>query len=390
MDFWSHEAALKGSFDSDRLRAIGIPLADVHFSAPDVTWKIVGDSTTAKFRGRLQGDTIEGAFEENGREGHFRFVRSEVPPRGREEAFTFRNGPVTLSGTLLLPAESGRPFPCIVFLHGSGPEGRWASKYLAARFAREGVAALIYDKRGVGQSTGDWKSAGFEELVDDAVAAIAALRSDPRVDRERVGLHGHSQGATYEPWVAERAGTVAFVVCSSGSGLPMDELERYSLENSVGLSRLSPESAKEARLFVDALVQAAYHGESREPLAAAWKRVKDQAWAFRPPDNDNYYWSFAPKIAAYDPLAHWKEVAAPTLLVFGERDERVPASRSAALIARAALSGRARDVTVRIFPGADHNFRLPERHGAAWPTSVDGYPDVLLDWVKRVALRAGT
>ena len=55
------------------------------------------------------------------------------------------------------------------------------------------------------------------------------------------------------PWVAERAGTVAFIVCSYGSGVPMDEVERYSIGNSDGLSKLPREAAQEASALVQAL-----------------------------------------------------------------------------------------------------------------------------------------
>lgn len=36
------------------------------------------------------------------------------------------------------------PHPAVVFLHGSGPEGRYASRFLAQHLARHGIAALIY------------------------------------------------------------------------------------------------------------------------------------------------------------------------------------------------------------------------------------------------------
>ena len=66
-------------------------------------------------------------------------------------------------------------------------DGRWASRYLAREFARRGTAGLIYDKRGVGRSTGDWRTAGYADLVGDAaVAAVEALRS--RSDISRTGI----------------------------------------------------------------------------------------------------------------------------------------------------------------------------------------------------------
>jgi alpha-beta hydrolase superfamily lysophospholipase len=73
---------------------------------------------------------------------------------------------------------------------------------LANAFARRGIAALIYDKRGVGTSTGQWRDAAFAELVGDASAAVEALRSRPQISPDRVGIHGHSQGGTIAPWVA--------------------------------------------------------------------------------------------------------------------------------------------------------------------------------------------
>jgi hypothetical protein len=63
---------------------------------------------------------------------------------------TFSSGGAQLSGTLILPASAGR-HRAVLCLHGSGPEGRWANRYLAQKFAEADIAA-IYDKRGVGQS----------------------------------------------------------------------------------------------------------------------------------------------------------------------------------------------------------------------------------------------
>ena len=76
-----------------------------------------------------------------------------------------------LAGTLVLPATPGK-HPAIACLHGSGPEARWANHYLAQKFAEHGIVALIYDKRGVGESSGDWQKATFAELADDAAAGI--------------------------------------------------------------------------------------------------------------------------------------------------------------------------------------------------------------------------
>src|SRR4051794_31729903 len=74
------------------------------------------------------------------------------PPANTTEAeVTFQNGVVTLAGTLILP-ETVAPHPAVIFVHGAHPNERGPyhdfAKYV---FARYGVAALIYDKRGYGQ-----------------------------------------------------------------------------------------------------------------------------------------------------------------------------------------------------------------------------------------------
>jgi hypothetical protein len=74
----------------------------------------------------------------------------------RQENVRFTSGSVSLAGTLVSPRGRG-PFPAIVFIHGSGPDSRENYRGQAVWFARQGFAALIYDKRGVGVSTGDWR-----------------------------------------------------------------------------------------------------------------------------------------------------------------------------------------------------------------------------------------
>ena len=122
----------------------------------------------------------------------------------RTEAVRFQSGDVTLAGTLFIPDERGR-HPAIVLFHGSGPEPRNPS--VADWFARHGVIVLTYDKRGVGESTGDFRAVSFTELADDGLAAIQLLRARPDVDAERIGVWGLSQGGWLGPLAASRSKT---------------------------------------------------------------------------------------------------------------------------------------------------------------------------------------
>ncbi len=378
-----------GTFSSKQLRAVSVPLSDVRFDDPRVRWRLVGDATITLFEGILDGDGIAGRLRDGDDSGTFRLRRRSAAAEPlEEESLSFTNGPVSLSGTVIYPGGPG-PFPGIVFLHGSGAENRSASRFLANEFARRGVAALVYDKRGVGSSRGDWRDAGFAELVGDAAAAIEALRARPRISADRVGIHGHSQGGTIAPWVAAECPRVAFVVASAAGGVSMSEMEAYSVRNLLA-ERGSPEADRGlAERYARALASSAYEGAPRDELMAVWREVRDRPWAFAPPAETDPYWSFSARIASYDPLAFWARVAAPALLVYGEADERVPARESASRIADAYLRSRGSGMQVLVFPEADHGFRRRPAAKASfrWPTTVEGYPDRLIDWVLDVVAR---
>ena len=119
----------------------------------------------------------------------------------------------------------------------------------------------------------------------------------------------------------------------------------------------------------------------------AWRRVRDKPWAFEPPPESDSYWAFSRKTAAYDAPSQWRRVSAPTLLVFGELDERVPVRESASRIAQAYLAGNGTSLEVLYFEGAGHTFRVAPPAGAAfsWPRTVRGYPQLLVDWALRAA-----
>ncbi|MGH7570661.1 MAG: alpha/beta hydrolase family protein [Gemmatimonadota bacterium] len=380
MRFENVDGAWKGAFDSDRLRLEGIPFTEVVFDPPVVRLRLVGDATTTEFEGRVLGDSLSGTMLENGPRGSFAFARSaETRPALREEEVRFRNGDVELAGTLILPSDTG-PFPVVVFLHGSGPEARWPSRFLARRLANEGFAALIWDKRGVGDSGGDWQAASFEDQAQDVAAAVAFLRSRPEIDPERVGIHGHSQGGTIAPLAAVRS-EADFVIGSAASGLPMADVEVYSIGNAIGVSSLPPDEAAIAKAYVDAIVDVAYRGAPREELVEAAARAEGHDWYFEPPGPEDFYWSFSRRIADFDPLSWWGRIRMPVLLVYGAEDERVPAEASREAIVRA-IGDRA-PVETHVFEGADHTFRI-RRPEDVWPRTVEGYPDAILKWLAQI------
>ena len=115
----------------------------------------------------------------------------------RVEEVGFASHGATLSGSVVFP--EGQPtHAALVFVHGSGKQTR--NLELAKRLAREGIATLVYDKRGAGKSGGDYEGEqnvsekNIALLADDAVAALEKLSARSVVEGRPRGLRGHQPG----------------------------------------------------------------------------------------------------------------------------------------------------------------------------------------------------
>jgi dienelactone hydrolase len=136
--------------------------------------------------------------------GGFLLVSMFTPPKPAVEEVTFTNGDIALAGTLTLPPTEG-PHPAVILISGSGPQNRdeeipGVSGYqpfrvIADHLARNGIAVLRYDDRGVGGSTGDYATATSADFATDAEAALSYLLGRDEIDPEQIGLLGHSEGA---------------------------------------------------------------------------------------------------------------------------------------------------------------------------------------------------
>ena len=374
--------AYAATFDSDRLRVVGIPFAQVSIDGCcNVVMRLQGDRTTSVFTGTLRGNVLSGEFREEGSEGRFAFSRVERASEPLvEREVTFRNGEVSLAGSLILPSGASR-HPAVVFVHGSGAEGRWASRFLAMKFTEQGVAALIFDKRGVGKSSGDWRTATLDDLAGDAAAAVGYLRQQRQIDPRRIGIHGHSQGGTLAPMIAARSPDVAFVIASAAAGVPTDSTELFSVLNSIYPNAATAADSADASAYASEMVAVAYHGKPRGQLDALVSRFQGRPWYFAPPAPGASYWSFSKRFAELEPLEWWRQLRVPVLLIYGANDQRVPARESAARIsAELARNAPDADVTIRILPDADHTFRLPAGP-SGWPATAPGYLPALLGWL---------
>ena len=149
----------------------------------------------------------------------------------------FRARDTALCGTLTVPP-GDQPAPGALLVPGSGVVDRdsnhpklplGVTRHLAEALAGAGIASLRYDKRGVGASGGDFWSAGLDDNVGDARAALAALGEDQAIDAERVVVIGHSEGAFIAAMLAVDADLLG-VALLAGSARSGEETSRWQVD----------------------------------------------------------------------------------------------------------------------------------------------------------------
>jgi pimeloyl-ACP methyl ester carboxylesterase len=386
-DFKNEAARLTAGFNSPTWRVKGIPLSKVSYTTPKVHFELVGDATTIIFDGELSGDTITGQFREGDAGGTFSIKRVVAkPPTFKQEEVSFRNGEVTLSGTLLLPLTNG-PHPAVVFLHGAGSEGRYGARFLAEYFTRYGIAALIYDKRGVGKSTGDWKSSDFNDLAGDAIAGIHFLQQRNEINPREIGLYGHSQGAMIAPLAFSRSKDVAFIISGAGSAVPVYESEINSITSQIRAKGISGNDLAEATEFIKIWVNVMRTGQGWEQFEKAVEKVRETKWfpMLHVPPKDNWIWAFHKRIYDYNSADYWAQVNVPVLVIYGERDLYVPVTQSILNIDRALSKAKNRDYTILVLPRASHAFIIEPEAGQPfeWWHISPGFPDLLTAWINQ-------
>lgn len=288
----------------------------------------------------------------DGQEGTAR--RAPEHGYGQQEIH-FANGDVNLVGTLLLP-RGGEPYPVAVFIHGSGSSDRDNVWYfgIADHLARQGIAAFLPDKRGSGQSGGNWRTASFQDFARDTLAAVALLEKHPQIDPARIGLLGCSQGGWIAPLAASLSSKISFIVNLSGAAVTPNQQLLHESEQTLVQDGWSPSLAA-----------------GMASSAAAIAKLRRPKWWWLNGD--------------FDPIPHWQELRIPVLVVYGEEDEKdnVPVEESVARFNQMIQTGEHQQFTIKVFPHTGHGFLNEEE---TWIR--EDFLQLLAGWITENAPKA--
>jgi pimeloyl-ACP methyl ester carboxylesterase len=279
-----------------------------------------------------------------------------------------------LAGTLHYPAGAA-PVATIILVHGSEPGHRGLRGYAAwvDAIVDAGYACLIVDKRGTGESEGEYVEApDLKVPAADFLAWVAVVKRQPRVRADAIGMLGWSQAGWVAPLVASRSPDVAFMVLISGSGVSPLAQNIYDKTNPVVAAAPTAAQAELARAAVRDVMTYLVTGEGQAAAESSWGAVAAEPWFAAAytgiPLMNRASLLGDPRGAtfvahnAYDPAPALRALRIPVLALFGSADRTVPVERSLAAM-QATLGGPAR-FDYRIIPGGNHGLAVRDATGA--------------------------
>ena len=168
---------------------------------------------------------------------------------------SFQSDGATLVGDIFMPDQIPRGgVPGVAVVHGSGTMPRSSQRFFIGPLNAMGIAVLVYDKRGVGESGGTYSPVGTADSIEalgqlarDASNAAKTLAAHRGVDSKRIGLIGQSQAGWIIPLAASHDPGLSFLVVISGPAVSVGyEILHGRLTNELNPSAatVSPEEAE--------------------------------------------------------------------------------------------------------------------------------------------------
>jgi uncharacterized protein len=364
---------------------------------PDIGLGFIGrivprDQERIVFDGALVGAELRGDLQITSYRSPIR-MRRVADTSAREPAVFFPSAgdSLRLAGKLVLPKGPG-PFPAVVFVAGSDPETRDVWQVEARALAARGVASLLYDKRGAGQSVGaNHDLASWDDLAGDVAGAVQYLRSRTDiVDPRRIGLIGQSQGTWIIAKVAARDSGIAFLVNISGSGISAAEQETYRTGALMQADGFSDDDLARARAFQQQKFRVARTGVGWEALDSTMKRLRSDSVRWFP----GYGTGAAARSLAnlrlygvlqfnYDPTRDLRQIRAPVYVIMGENDRVFPPATVIERMRAALHAGGNDKFKSVIIPNTGHALTsLQTSQGKPFRRAISPvFLQTLVDWV---------
>lgn len=411
-----------GTMDSPMQKAKGIPLTSVTFDG--TTLHITLSQANLDYKATYKNNAFTGTFVQNGNSLPLNLTRggseAEKPKRPQEpvppfpyvsEDITFKNDKagITLAGTLTLPQKEGS-FPAVILITGSGGQdrneeimGHKPFLVLADHLTKNGIAVLRFDDRGVGQSGGVFDGATTADFATDAEAALAYLKTRKEINKNKIGIAGHSDGGTAAAIAASRNADVAFVVLLAGGNIPGDELmvlQNYMLGKAQGMPENDlTQLAVLNRKIYDVIKREKDPAKMKTELKQVFNTDMKPLFVSKGVPEAEVENSIAVQIEGLtsawyinfirsQPAQYLEKIKCPILAINGDKDLQVASKANLDAVKRAGEKSGNKKITTKELPGLNHLFQetqtgLPSEYGTIEQTFSPLALNEISTWIKQ-------
>ena len=320
---------------------------------------------------------------------------------------------VQLGATFSYP-KTGGPFTTILLITGSGQQDRDETIFHHKPFAviadylvKKGFAVLRVDDRGKGQSKGPLKNVTSVDFANDVITSIQFLLTREEVDKNSIGLMGHSEGGFIAPIVYSKLPAIAFIVSLAGSGVSGAEILLKQQTDPVkgkvtdaafkayyDLTQKTLNTIHDLHLQPDSIIL-----DSIKNLYKNWKEAKPDS-VLAPIRADKvppelYSLSIKPELEpwlkyfiATDPAKFWSQVKCPVLALNGEKDIQVYADQNLNAITTALKKAGNKNFKTKKLKGLNHLFQhcktcTIQEYGELEETFSPKVLKIISHWLKR-------
>jgi len=259
-----------------------------------------------------------------------------------------------LDGLLTIPGEGEIPFPAVVLVHGSGPNDMdekvgncYTFKDLAAGFAKRGIASIRYNKRTktygkqmVKKSDGSLTV--WDETIEDAIFATELIKTNPRINPERVFIAGHSMGAMLAPRIDAEGGNYTGLILLAGSPRKLEEIIIEQMDASLAslnplLKLIGNKQVKKMKSKLDGIYELSDEEAKKKAFFGKYNKI--------------YYLK---EMGLKPPKDYLESLSKPILVMQGDMDFHVSIENDFEQYKK--ILKNHPDATFKMYPGLNHLF----------------------------------
>lgn len=379
---WQEDGTYKALMDSPQQNAIGIKVESVKYenkmlsiSVPSLAVTIAGTISGTTYSANFTQGNIELPLVMDRTSTSATICRKQEPlppyPYHTEEVkFPSVDSGVGLNGTLTLPKESGK-YPAVVLVSGSGTQNRDEEllghkpfKVIADYLTRQGIVVLRYDDREFASKK--YEGATSRNYANDALGAVAFLKSHGSADSERIGIIGHSEGGTIAFMCAAESKDIDFIVSLAGMTVAGDKCLMAQNRRAIAAAGFSAEIQQKS---LD-VIQTIFDETKRRELADIQQSAKEivaealtqhSAKDIPQPLIANFEQTLHSMtewmkfFLSYDPIGDIKQIKCPVLALNGSLDVQVLADDNLNVLKSAPNLQKL--LTAKKYEGLNHLFQ---------------------------------